>query len=181
MNEKRIVCVALALLLLCVGLVSCTTPNEGEETADQTVWLGMNNEFPEPQSLDVGENKRVKVILLLGQSNATGCSLRSYLKQGVGEEKYAEIHDFVMNMWENKKKYRYNYIGLWVAAFNIPRKKKNCFYCSEFVAHVLSECGVVEKDFFKPIIEPIHFLGIPHRVIYEGKLQEYSVEKTAEI
>ena len=62
MNEKRIVCVALALLLLCAVLVSCTTPNEGEETADQTVWLGMNNEFPEPQSLDVGENKRVKVI-----------------------------------------------------------------------------------------------------------------------
>ena len=98
----------------------------------------------------------------------------------VGEEKYAEICDYVMNMWENKKQYRYNYIGLWVAAFSIPRKKKNCFYCSEFVAHVLSECGVVGKDFFKPIIEPIHFLDIPHKVIYEGKLQEYSADKITE-
>ena len=95
----------------------------------------------------------------------------------VGAQKYAEIHDFVMNMWENKKKYHYNYIGLWVAAFKIPRKKKNCFYCSEFVAHVLSECGVVDKNFFKPIIEPIHFLEIPHREIYRGKLQEFSLDK----
>jgi len=93
MKQKRIVCIALACLLLCAGLVSCTTPKEGEETADQTVWLNMNNEFPEPQSLDMGENKRTKVILLLGQSNATGCSLTSYLKDGVGEQRYAEYEN----------------------------------------------------------------------------------------
>ena len=97
----------------------------------------------------------------------------------VGEEKYAEVQNFVMNMWENKKKYHYNYIGLWVAALKIPRKKKNCFYCSEFVAYVLSECGILEKDFFSPIIEPVHFLGIPHREIYRGKLQEFSHDKIA--
>ena len=96
------------------------------------------------------------------------------LEIDVGEEKYAEIYDFVMNMWKNKKEYHYNYLGLYLAAFKIPRKKKNCFYCSEFVAYVLSECGVVEKDFFKPIIEPIHFLEIPHTEIYRGNLQEFA-------
>ena len=99
------------------------------------------------------------------------------LEVEVGEEKYAEIHDYVMNMFENKKKYHYNYLGLYLAAVKIARKKKDCFYCSEFVAHVLTECGVVDKDFFDPIIEPIAFLGVPHREIYRGKLQEYSVDK----
>ena len=49
----------------------------------------MNNEFPEPQSLDAGENKRVKVILLLGQSNATGSSITAYLKDNISPEQFA--------------------------------------------------------------------------------------------
>lgn len=99
------------------------------------------------------------------------------LEVEVGEEKYAEIQNFVMNMWENKRKYHYNYLGLWLAGVNVVHKRKNRFYCSEFVAHVLSECGVVEKDFFKDIIQPVDFLGIPHREIYRGKLREYSIDK----
>ena len=99
------------------------------------------------------------------------------LEIDVGEEKYKEVRDCVLKMWENKKQYHYNYLGLYLAAVNIPRKKKDCFYCSEFVAHVLTECGVAERDFFKPIIEPIHFLGVPHREIYRGKLREYSLDK----
>jgi len=90
MKQKRIVCVVLVCFLLCMPLASCTAPKECEETADQTVWLNMNAEFAEPQLLEEGENTRVKVVFLLGQSNATGCSLTSYLKQGVSAEKYAE-------------------------------------------------------------------------------------------
>ncbi len=91
MKTKRILCAALALFLLCTGLCACTKPEkEGAQTTDQTVWLNMNTVFPEPQSLGEGENTRVKVILLLGQSNATGCSLTSYLEEGVSTEKYAE-------------------------------------------------------------------------------------------
>ena len=95
------------------------------------------------------------------------------LEVEVGEEKYNEIYSFVMDMWAHRKKYHYNYLGLYLAGLNIARKKKNCFYCSEFVAYVLTECGVVGKDFFKPIIEPIAFLKVPHRVIYRGKLRDF--------
>lgn len=95
----------------------------------------------------------------------------------VGEEKYEEIYNFVMNMWENKKMYHYNYLGLYLAAIKVARKKKNCFYCSEFVAYVLEQCGVVEKGFFKPIIEPVAFLDVPHKEIYRGNFQEYANKK----
>ena len=99
------------------------------------------------------------------------------LEVEVGEEKYAEVYNFVMKMWSEKKKYHYNYLGLYLAAVKIARKKKNTFYCSEFVAHVLTECGIVDKSFFNPIIEPIDFLRVPHREIYRGKLREYSLDK----
>lgn len=91
MKKTAILCLALMLFLVCAPLGSCTVPKEeGELPADQTVWLNMNTDFPSAQSLPDGGGKRVKVILLLGQSNATGCSLTSYLRQGVSEEKYAE-------------------------------------------------------------------------------------------
>ena len=145
MNEKRIVCVALAFLLLCTGFVSCATPNEGEETADQTVWLGMNNEFPEPQSLDVGENKRVKVILLLGQSNATGCSLRSYLKQGVGEEKYAEYEKGYSSVLINYclDDHKYTSGGEFVPV-DLTNAAGGCFGPEVGMAEVLSEAYAEE-------------------------------------
>ena len=38
-------------------------------------------------TLPDGEGKKVKVILLAGQSNASGCSVDEYLKKNVTEEK----------------------------------------------------------------------------------------------
>lgn len=80
----------LALLLAVSCLWACSDAQNGSaETTDITVWLNMNTNYAEPQLLEEGEGTPVKVILLLGQSNATGCSLTSYLREGVGEEAYA--------------------------------------------------------------------------------------------
>ena len=52
----------------------------------------MNNNYEINDTLNfVPEDTQAKVIFLIGQSNATGCSLTSYLKKGVSEEKYAEF------------------------------------------------------------------------------------------
>ena len=42
-------------------------------------------------TLPDGHGEQVKVIILIGQSNATGCSLTSYLQQGVSQEDYTEF------------------------------------------------------------------------------------------
>lgn len=81
-----LLCATLALVILLQG---CGLQAEGSEpTEDFTVWLNMNKEFDVPDSLPDGEGQKVKVILLLGQSNATGCSLTSYLQKGVTPEQY---------------------------------------------------------------------------------------------
>ena len=55
---------------------------------DTTAWLNMITEYVMEDTLPDGQGQRVKVILLFGQSNATGCSLTSYLQQGVTAEEY---------------------------------------------------------------------------------------------
>ena len=80
------------LALLCLFLSGCAAhPGDPTETADFTVWLNMNTEFPATNSLPEGDGKPAKVIVLLGQSNATGCSLISYLEQGISKAEFEQL------------------------------------------------------------------------------------------
>lgn len=82
MKLKNIFLIALAVTLgLSLLFAGCDKPDEtGEEIPDP---LNMNTEYPLPDSLPDGEGKSLKVILLLGQSNATGCSITEYLKNNI--------------------------------------------------------------------------------------------------
>ena len=79
------------ILLLSFVLCGCANGQLDPAATDETVWLNMQKEYPMLDTLPDGQNQWVKVIFLLGQSNATGCSLTSYLQQGVSQEEYAEF------------------------------------------------------------------------------------------
>lgn len=81
----------LALCLLCLLLLGCAAPGGAEEATDTTAWLHMGLSFPLAEPMPDGQGQQAKVILLLGQSNATGCSLTSYLQQQVQPEEYAQF------------------------------------------------------------------------------------------
>lgn len=87
----RNVCLWVLTASMLLSLCACGVQSGGEEQTDEdfTVWLNMNLEYPLNDSLPSGQGKPAKVILLLGQSNATGCSLTSYLRECVSEEQYA--------------------------------------------------------------------------------------------
>lgn len=57
--------------------------------------------FTIKDTLPDGGGKRAKVILLGGQSNASGCSLDKYLESNVSEEKYAEYKNGYDNVYIN--------------------------------------------------------------------------------
>ena len=93
------------LLLLVFSLTACNltgvqnqNPFDSEAAADQPVWLNMNKNYPETQNLEDGNGQEAKVIILIGQSNATGCSLTSYLKKNLGEEAYAKYETGFSNV-----------------------------------------------------------------------------------
>ena len=79
------------VVLLCLLLWGCAGAGENASTVDTTAWLNMQTDFPMSDTLPDGHGQQVKVILLIGQSNATGCSLTSYLQQGVSQEEYTEF------------------------------------------------------------------------------------------
>lgn len=139
----------LILIVLSILLPSCTSQKQnGEVTEDTTAWLNMNTSYPAPDSLEDGGGKRARVIILIGQSNATGCSLNSYLEKNVPAEdfaRYAAGFDSVLiNYCLDDQKYtsagEFRKVDLTAAA-------EGCFGPELGMAEVLSEAYPDETIF----------------------------------
>ena len=91
-SEKKIilfVCVLCGLIIaagICLGIYQYNKDNM---------------EFTIEDMLPNGNGKKAKVILLAGQSNASGCSLNEYLKRNVTDEKYSEYTNGYDNIFIN--------------------------------------------------------------------------------
>ena len=95
--KKIIICFLVLTLLLLVscgsmgGSSSSTTPVPDAPGFFEGVQvdLDMNMSYPIVDSMSDGGGKPLKVILLLGQSNASGCSAGLFLKENIGEQAYS--------------------------------------------------------------------------------------------
>lgn len=93
----------------------------------------------------------------------------------VTDEQYENIKNTIYNVRDNKEKYKFNILGLFLVSINKKLKRKNTFYCAEFVKYVL-ETGL-NKRFLPEIIKPMDFLDIKNiELIYEGILRKYQDE-----
>ncbi len=100
------------------------------------------------------------------------------LKLFICEEDYVRLEERISEMLTHSKDFKYNYWGLWLAAFKICFKSKDRFYCSEFVKEMLVRCGVDGADKLAKIVHPMHFLQIPNtETVFCGKLREYSADR----
>lgn len=104
----------------------------------------------------------------LGKDPATPCAL--YCVE-VSEDIFNNTHSEVMKMFEEQKKYKYNYLGLFLCWFGIEKDRKNKFFCSEFVAHTLKKTGAVNIDKPPSLFRPVDFQKIENlNLLYEGNI-----------
>lgn len=90
----------------------------------------------------------------------------------VDEEKYNEIKNIIDDFNNDKGNYRFNMIGLIAVAFNFKIKREKCFYCAEFVKHVLDNSSL--EISLPEIIKPDDFSYIKGTTLeYSGLLDEY--------
>lgn len=83
---KKIMYIILFLLLMSC-LTSCKSTDSGEWSEEYAI--GMDLDFEQCSGLIDGNGETAHVIILTGQSNCTGCSAISYLKEQVSEEDFA--------------------------------------------------------------------------------------------
>lgn len=92
----------------------------------------------------------------------------------VDDERFEEINDYIGLMYARRKKFHYNYIGLFLAKFGLHFRRENYYYCSEFVKELLEKFNLIEKDKFAVAVRPAELLELEGKVIYRWKLCEYA-------
>lgn len=101
----------------------------------------------------------------------------SILELEVTEKQYDEITENIFDIRKNKKKYRFNILGLIIAGLNKKRIKENYFYCAEFVKYILNKANV-DLSNLPEVIKPEDFKNLKNaNLIYKGYLRDYEVEK----
>ena len=89
----------LTILAMASIVCACTSNADPEEGVDHTI--GMDTDYEENSLLSDGTGKKARVIILSGQSNCTGCSITSYLKEQVSEETFSRYENGYPNIHIN--------------------------------------------------------------------------------
>ena len=92
----------------------------------------------------------------------------------VSEAQYTAIRSHVTRMYASREEYHYNFLGILCAAVHIAHTRDFYYYCSEFVAEVLQTFTVEGAEQLRGVIQPEHLLRLPHSVLYQGLLREYT-------
>lgn len=74
----------------------------------------------------------------------------------------------------NCNKYKFNIVGLFAVAFKIKYKKRNSFYCAEFVKYIVENANLQME--LPELVKPMDFKkqGIMS-LEYKGILRNYKV------
>lgn len=75
---------------------------------------------------------------------------------------------------ENKRSYRYNFLGLVTAKAGVPFERNNSYFCSEFASEVLERAEIFDFEKPKGLLHPMDFLEIPNlELMAEGQLSDF--------
>lgn len=94
----------------------------------------------------------------------------------IDENQYNLLKKELSTFLTNKKKYRYNLLGLIGYIINKPIKRDNHYFCSEFVSHLLIESNIFDPNKEPSLVKPSDLLKIEDKeFIYEGYTNNYGV------
>lgn len=93
----------------------------------------------------------------------------------ITEKQYEKLKEIISEFLKNKKIYKFNFLGLVLAGINKRYRRKNKFYCSEFVKEVL-ERSEIEINNISKVVKPEDFKRLNSlKLEYTGLLRMYSL------
>ncbi|MCQ2382839.1 MAG: hypothetical protein MJ060_03325 [Clostridia bacterium] len=101
----------------------------------------------------------------------------------INDEKYAEIVQYLNTMYAERRKYKYNYLGVFLSKWKVRvrSRKANRFYCSEFVNDCLERFGIIRQGEFGTVVRPMELLKLQQagkgKIIYRGALCHFTQAK----
>jgi hypothetical protein len=93
----------------------------------------------------------------------------------VTEEQYNALEVEISRFLKDKSKYKYNFLGLFGILLNMPLKRSNYYFCSQFVSEVLINSKIFKSSRCPELIRTEDLMAIENKeVVYEGFINQCS-------
>ena len=95
----------------------------------------------------------------------------------VSEAVYLQLRRRLSAMYAQREEYRYSVLGAFACYFHLPLRRRHHFFCSQFVADLLADCGAVDLPKPPTLLRPADFCSLRglrpvHRGVLEGLLTQ---------
>lgn len=95
------------------------------------------------------------------------------LRIKVTEKQYLALQKYVEEFVQEKGKYKYNFLGLYAILLNKTLKRKNYYFCSQFISEALMKSNVLESDKTPELTRTDDLYTIKNReILFEGFVNE---------
>lgn len=96
-------------------------------------------------------------------------------KVNVTEDQYQAIRTGLEAFLQAKDNYKYNFLGLFGVLLNISVKRKNYYFCSQFVSELLIKGNVFNFSKEPELISTTDLLELDNmELVYEGYINKYT-------
>ncbi len=96
------------------------------------------------------------------------------LRFEISKEQKEKINARFGEMYENRRRYKYDYFGAFMAKYRKEVRRKYKLHCARFSRKILEEFGVIEKGVLPKAVYPQDFVDrFRSQAIFEGRLQDY--------
>lgn len=100
------------------------------------------------------------------------------LKIPVTDKQWRGIKRKIASFRAQQDVYRYSLVGLVYCELGMDIKRKNKYFCSQFVTEVLNSSGISLFDKPETLIKPHDYLKLTEpKIIYCGKIRNYEYEE----
>ena len=95
----------------------------------------------------------------------------------VEEEVYLRLRQKLRSMYAQREVYHYSVLGAFACYFNLSLQRRHHYFCSQFVAGLLEDCGAVELPKPPTLLRPADLCGVKgllpvHQGLLEGILTQ---------
>ncbi|AFL99444.1 hypothetical protein Desde_1011 [Desulfitobacterium dehalogenans ATCC 51507] len=92
----------------------------------------------------------------------------------INEIQHAMLINEISRFIASDRSFRYNFLGLFTAAMNIPMRRENYYFCSQFVSELLIKINLLQNSFPPELIKPMDLYHIEGKEeIYKGFTWQY--------
>ncbi len=89
----------------------------------------------------------------------------------VNEDTYFRLCRRLSSMYAQRETYHYNLFGILACWFHFPLRRRNHYFCSQFVAAVLEDCGALRLPKAPALLRPSDFCQVDAlRPVHQGFL-----------